>query len=142
MALDDDLLEGTHAEFQKEFPSVELRKIPVNLGSDPDAYMAKIISATEDVRVSILINNAGFLLMGFFDQRPVEQHIANIECNALAAIRLSHHFYNRMVAQNIKGCITFTSSAAFFLVRLICRPFPSKWSRASSYTDLRTLSSL
>ncbi|CDF39795.1 unnamed protein product [Chondrus crispus] len=115
VALDDDLLRITHTELQKEFPSVELRAVPVDLGSEPDAYMAKIATATEDVRVSILINNAGFLLMGFFDQRPMEQHIANIECNALAAMRLTHYFYNRMVNQNIKGCITFTSSAAFFM---------------------------
>lgn len=117
VALDDDLLKSTHAELQKEFPSVELRAVPVNLGSDPEVYMSQVAAATENVPVSILINNAGFLLMGFFEQRPIEQHIANVECNAMAAMRLTHHFYNKMVDQNIKGCITFTSSAAWFMVR-------------------------
>lgn len=129
VALDDDLLKSTHAELQKEFPSVELRAVPVNLGSDPEAYMSKVAAATENVPVSILINNAGFLLMGFFDQRPIEQHIANVECNALAGMRLTHYFYNRMVDQNIKGCITFTSSAAWFMVRKKDCQFPLRCRR-------------
>lgn len=116
VALDDELLQSTFTQLQEEFQSVEIRAIPVNLGADPEKYMARIAEATDDIQVSILVNNAGFLLMGFFEDKPVEQHMANIECNALSAIRLTHHFYKRMVDQGIKGCITFTSSAVIFMV--------------------------
>lgn len=124
VALDDALLKTAHAQLQKDFQSVEIRAIPVNLASDPQSYMSTIISATRDIRVSILINNAGFLLMSFFERRPLEQQIANVECNANAAVRLTHHFYSRMIDQRIHGLITFTSSAACFMVRpLFTIPF-------------------
>lgn len=117
VALDDDLLPITHAELQKGFPSVEIRAVPVNLGADSDKYMTRIAEATDDIQVSILFNNAGFLVMGFFEDKPIEQYMAIIECNALSAIRLTHYFYKRMVDQGIKGCIAFTSSAVMFMVR-------------------------
>lgn len=117
VALDDDLLQRTHTELRKEFPAVEIRAVPVNLGADPDKYMARIAEATNDIQVSILINNAGFLLMSFFEDKPIEQYMAIIQCNALSAIRLTHYFYKRMVDQEIKGCIAFTSSAVMFMVR-------------------------
>lgn len=116
VALDDDLLWPAHEELQKEFPTVQLRGVPVDLGSNPEAYMGAVAAATQDVPVSILINNAGFLIMDFFERRPVEQHMANMECNAGAAIRLSHYFYKRMVDQGVRGCIAFTSSASGFMV--------------------------
>jgi short-subunit dehydrogenase len=65
--------------------------------------------------VSIVVNNAGFLRMGYFDELDVEGHIGNIECNALAAIRITHLFYERMVNEKRRGCIAFTSSAAWFI---------------------------
>lgn len=117
VALDDKLLTETVREFSKDFPEVTIRAVAVDLGSRPDRYMRAIEQATHDVKVSILINNAGFLKMGFFDQISMDTHSVNMECNAIAAIRLTHHFYSRMIRDNIKGCITFTSSAVFFMVR-------------------------
>lgn len=118
VALDDGLLKETYSQFRKEFRDVEFRAIPVDLGCNPSAYMKAIHRGTADVRVSILINNAGFLLMGFFEKRDADIHLCNVECNALAAIRLTHYFYKRMIRDDIKGCITFTSSAAWFMVSL------------------------
>lgn len=61
------------------------------------------------------MNNAGYLRMGYFDELDVDGHIANVECNALAAIRITHLFYERMVREKRKGCMAFTSSAAWFI---------------------------
>lgn len=38
-------------------------QVGVNLGEDGD-YMEKIISATKDLRISLVFNNAGFLTAG------------------------------------------------------------------------------
>ena len=100
-------------------------------GSD---YFEKIVEATKDVEVQILFNNAGYVIhvqcvvvyqslqirlicpryivTGFFDQTPLERQMANMECNATAAARLTHHFVSRMVAAKLRGCVVFTSSAA------------------------------
>lgn len=104
---------------RRNFPSVQFRPIPVDLGKKPEVYMSAIIEATNDIPVSVVVNNAGYLMMGYFHNRSIEAQVANIECNTIAAVRITHHFYNRMIAEKMKGCITFTSSAAFFLVRFL-----------------------
>lgn len=116
VALDDDLLKTAYSDMKQQFPKVQVRAIPVNLGKSPEAYMKAVARGTEDVRVSIFVNNAGFLVMGFFHETSIERYMGNLECNATSAIRLTHYFYKRMIEQNIRGCIMYTSSAAFFLV--------------------------
>ncbi|CAN8076970.1 unnamed protein product [Agarophyton chilense] len=115
VALDDALLAEKHEQLCKEYPDVEFRPIGVDLGDSHGAYMQEIIKQTEGIDISILINNAGFLVLGFFNEQPIGKYIANLNCNATAAIRLTHHFYSLMVRKNIHGCIMFTSSAAWFL---------------------------
>lgn len=117
VALDDAFLPEAVAELARDFPDVAVRPVPVDLSAEPEVYMKAVRDATDDVSVSMLMNNAGFLLMGFFHDRPVAAHVANAECNAMAAVRLTHHFYKRMADEHVKGCITFTSSAALFMVR-------------------------
>lgn len=116
VALDDALLKSTHAALRAEYPGVELRAVGVDLGCNPEAYTAKVASATGDVRVSMLFNNAGFLNLCFFEKGAIGRHAANVECNAMAAVRLTHHFYGRMVGEGVRGLVAFTSSAAWFMV--------------------------
>lgn len=104
------------SEFADEVPEREFVSIPVDLGREPDTYMRTIKDATKELPVSIVVNNAGYLVMGFFHERGMDVHAANIECNALAAVRISHHFYSLMVENGRRGCITFTSSSALFMV--------------------------
>lgn len=115
IALDDTHLHDTHRQLTAAFPTLAFRAIAVDLAAPCEQYMPRIVEATDDIRVALLFNNAGYLLMGYFDQLPVHQHIANVQCNALAAVTLTHHFYSRMVRHNIRGCIAFTSSAVMFL---------------------------
>lgn len=129
VALDDQLLTNTISEFSQQFPDTRVVPIAVNLGRDPDDYMDKIRAATDDFPVSVCINNAGYLLMGFFHDRSVDQHISNIECNQLACVRITHHFYSRMVAENLRGCVTFTSSAAHFMPA----PFASMYAATKAF---------
>lgn len=119
IALENDLLHESHAELQKQYGAVELRAVGVDLGhygeGDND-YMKLIREATDDIPVSIVFNNAGYLLMGFFEKRNIDAHISNLECNSVSGVRIIHHFYSRMVTEGIKGCVVLTSSAASFLV--------------------------
>jgi NAD(P)-dependent dehydrogenase (short-subunit alcohol dehydrogenase family) len=97
-ALDDKLLTGCFAgtthflhallapsysllcflDMQKEFPSIEFRKVPVNLASgDPKTYMDPLIEATKDVHVQLVFNNAGFITTGFYSDVPLGRSMAN-----------------------------------------------------------------
>ena len=55
------------------------------------------------------------MVTGFFDQVPIEKLLANMECNATAAMAISHHFVQRMVTKRQRGCVVFTSSVAAFI---------------------------
>jgi hypothetical protein len=44
--------------------------------------------------------------------------MANLECNAVSAVQITHVFVTRMLAKRQRGCVVFTSSAA------ACQPCP------------------
>ena len=109
----------------------------MNLGT-PGAYLEKISEETKDIDVTVVFNNAGFMVTGFFDKtcaarcfscltplselahahRPLGKSMANVECNAVSAVQITHVFVTRMLAKKQRGCVVFTSSAA------ACQPCP------------------
>lgn len=110
VSLDDPLLQETYDELVRQFPERSFRKVGVNLGQP--GYMPHIQGATEDIDVQLVFNNAGYMLTGFFLQTPVEKQMENLECNAVCAMQITHHFVKKMKDKKMKGCVVFTSSAA------------------------------
>ena len=51
-------------------------------------------------------------------RRPLGKSMANVECNAVSAVQITHVFVTRMLAKKQRGCVVFTSSAA------ACQPCP------------------
>merc|ERR1712176_91191 len=98
-----------------QFPKQELKQVKANLSDSSGAWMTDVKATTKDVDVQLLFNNAGFILTGFFEQHPIEAHLANFHCNLTANVHLTHHFYSEMVAKGLKGCIVYTSSSAGFI---------------------------
>jgi short chain dehydrogenase len=96
------------------YPALQFRPVGVTFAPNVD-YMKPLVEATNDITVSIVFNNAGYMVTGFLDQTPIEKIMANIECNSLAAIRISHWFAQLWVSSGQKGCIVFTSSVAGFI---------------------------
>ena len=85
------------------------------------------------------IISAGFIVTGFLDQAPIGKLLANIECNAVAGVNISHHFVKKLVSQKKKGCIVFTSSVAGFIptpfaaMYAATKAFVSQFARYVSY---------
>ncbi|EIE24820.1 NAD(P)-binding protein [Coccomyxa subellipsoidea C-169] len=129
VALQDGLLDATFSELQAQFPKQTFRKVGVNLGKT--GYLEKIAEATADIDVQILFCNAGYMLTGFFENTPLEQQMANLECNAVCAVAITHHFLAKMVAKKLKGCIVFTSSAA----ASIASPFTALYAATKSFVS-------
>jgi hypothetical protein len=74
--------------------------------------MEQITSATNDILISIILNNAGYITTGMFADVPLPALMANYECNATCAVRITHHFLNRLLDAGRRGLIGFTSSPA------------------------------
>lgn len=79
----------------------------------------KIISATEDLQVGLLVNNAGKEDSGHFLQIPIETSIDTLELNCKAPLILTHHFAQGMAKRNKGGIIFMSSIVAFQGVPLI-----------------------
>ncbi|QDZ22034.1 short chain dehydrogenase [Chloropicon primus] len=116
VALPDEVLSGTYKELKKRFKRVEFREIGVNLGKT--GYLAEIEEATKDISVQVVFANAGYMLTGFFIDSTLDRQLANIECNAISSVSVTHHFVKRMVSEDKRGCVVYTSSAA------ACMPSP------------------
>jgi len=110
VALKDQLLTNVHETLTKQYPKLEFRAVGVDLTQD--TYMEPIKQATQDIDVSILFNNAGFVTIGFFSDLTLQRQLGNIECNMLAGVKLTHHFLNLMISKKLRGAIIFTSSPA------------------------------
>ena len=129
VALDDQLLSATFKELKKAFPAVAFRKVGVNLAASDGSYMGPIAEATAHIKVQLLFNNAGYIKTSFFHLSDLGAQLANLECNATSAVRITHHFYQRMMRDGMRGGIVFTSSAAGF----IPSPFASMYGATKAF---------
>jgi short-subunit dehydrogenase len=128
VSLDDDFLRETVKELKTAFPGLEFRPIGCTFAPGVD-YMKLIVDGTSDIEIPIIFNNAGFLVTGFFDQAPLGKLLANVECNATAAVNVTHHFVGRLVTARRRGCVVFTSSVAGF----IPTPFSGMYGATKSF---------
>lgn len=85
-ALDDTLMTSAKEYLSSKYPDVEFRYVPVDLGGPAEGYMIPIREATGDIPVNLIFNNAGYIKVGFFGLMPLEQILANINCNSISGI--------------------------------------------------------
>lgn len=114
VSLDDDILKATMKQLRDTYPKLEFRSVGCSFSPGVE-YLKKIKEVTNDIEIPIIFSNAGFLVTGFFDQAPLGKLLANMECNATAAVNISHHFISKLVSGKRKGCVVFTSSVAGFV---------------------------
>uniref|UniRef100_A0A6U3ADF4 Uncharacterized protein n=1 Tax=Lotharella globosa TaxID=91324 RepID=A0A6U3ADF4_9EUKA len=107
-------LSQTTEEMKKKYPECEFVSVGVRFAPGVD-YMTPIIEKTKDKKVQIIFNNAGYIVAEFFNQVPVEAQLSNVECNAVAPVKITHHFLSKLIDTNTKGCVVFTSSAAAYM---------------------------
>ena len=129
VALDDMLLISSGAELRNEFPERQFREVGVDLTLPGGEYMGPIAKATADIHVSLLFNNAGYIVTKFYHDAPVEVHLKNMQCNSVSAVRITHHFLQKMYASRRCGLVVFTSSAAAYLPS----PFTAFYSATKSF---------
>ena len=57
--------------------------------------------------------------------------LANVECNATASFAIAHFFLQKLVSEQLKGCIVFTSSVAGF----IPTPFAASYAATKAFVS-------
>lgn len=115
IALDNNDLRTATNTLQSRFPTQKFRAVPADLSLENGTYLDEIIAATHDIHVTLIFNNAGYILTGLFADRPLSAQLHNCHVNMLSTVRLTHHFANILLDTHSHGLIAFTSSSAGFL---------------------------
>jgi short-subunit dehydrogenase len=114
VSLPDKFLQETTDELKTAFPKQEFRAVAAKFDHKTD-YMPDIIKATSDVDIPIVFNNAGYIVTGFFDHTSLDAQLANVECNATATVKVTHHFLKLLLDKKLRGCFVFTSSPSGYI---------------------------
>ena len=115
VARDEPLFGTTVEELQAQFPDRAILRVNANLSDASGKWMDSVKAAVGDKDVQCIFLNAGFIVTGMFEQNAVEAHLANLHCNLTSNVWLSHYFYERLLAKQLRGCIVFTSSSASYI---------------------------
>jgi len=86
--------------------------LPADLTSEDD--LRRVEARIENAaNLELLVNNAGFGIMGRFYQRPIEGFVKMHQLHVMAAMRLSHAALRGMVERGRGGLINVSSVAGF-----------------------------
>src|SRR5947209_4060272 len=98
-----DELERRHA--------VRTRIVPVDLAADD--FLPVVATATHDLDIGLLVNNAGVLAAGRFLDHDLTDELNQLNLNTRAVLVLAHHFGRRMRERRRGGVVFLASTLAF-----------------------------
>lgn len=92
---------------------VKVTPIACDLGqAGAGKTLAREISSRE-LRIDVLVNNAGFGFTGAFADTPIEQQLGMIDLNVRALTELTHIYWQGMLQRGAGGVLNVASTAAF-----------------------------
>jgi uncharacterized protein len=120
-----DLLQALAERLHHEF-GVEVRALVQDL-ADPQAA-ARIEAAADGLEVGLLVYNAAFSAVGPFLERPVSDHLRELETNQRTPLLLLYAFGERLRVQGHGGVILMSSLSA-----LQGAPYIANYAATKSY---------
>ena len=105
-----ELLQSLASNLSTKY-NAETKIIPLDL-SAADA-VEQIAENTKDVEVGLLVYNAAFSAIGPFLERPIEDHLKEINTNAFTPLKLIYLFAEHMLARGRGGIVLMSSLSAF-----------------------------
>lgn len=100
-------------EIKREFPTVEVTVIQVDLTKPNSASELYYEIKDRNLRVDVLVNNAGFGMLGEFSKLDVQRQIDMIQVNAAALTELTHYVLQEMRQRGEGKILNVASTAAF-----------------------------
>ncbi len=100
-------------ELKEMYPENNIEVIPCDLGSETGAEYLYNEIKKRNIKVDILINNAGFGLFGEFYETDIEKEKKMIDLNVKALVELSKYFLQEMLERNSGKILNVASIAAF-----------------------------
>ncbi|TQV89482.1 SDR family NAD(P)-dependent oxidoreductase [Aliikangiella coralliicola] len=110
LARRSERLDALGSELAKRY-GIQCRSVVADLNAQD--FLTSVAEQTADLKIGILVNNAGFTNQGEFlkNDLAAEERLVNVNCRAVTT--LAHH-YGRLMCQRERGAIIFTASIVGF----------------------------
>ncbi|WP_413306661.1 SDR family oxidoreductase [Bacillus sp. 1P10SD] len=118
--------ESTLNELKQTYSNVEVTVIPKDLSVPGAAKEVYEEVEQNGISVDVLVNNAGFGLMGKFDELELEKQSNMIQLNITALTELTYYFLPKMKQRKSGRILNVASTAAFQPGPLMAVYFASK----------------
>ncbi|MDX2129312.1 MAG: SDR family oxidoreductase [Chloroherpetonaceae bacterium] len=92
---------------------IDVKILALDLSKPESAEVVKDFCQTSKIEVEILINNAGFGLLGSFAYQKLKTYEEMIELNISTLVKLTHLFLPEMISRKSGGVINVASTGAF-----------------------------
>jgi uncharacterized protein len=100
-------------KLEREF-GVDVETLVADLSETGGAQFINNQVHPDERTIDVLINNAGFATYGPFNQEPIESIIAQIQCNVISAVRLTHAILPSMRSRGAGEIVHTAAVGAFF----------------------------
>jgi uncharacterized protein len=118
---DKEELSNVAQNLEREF-GVDVEILVADLSETDGAQFIVNQIHPDERTIDVLINNAGFAKYGSFDLEPIESIIAQIQCNAISAVRLTHAILPSMRSRGA-GEIVHTAAVGAFFPMPLCATY-------------------
>lgn len=112
IARNEELLQKLKEEIEATH-NVKVAFLAVDLSAPAAAQEVLDWCAQNNYPVSVLVNNAGYGLVGTFDAYPLEQHLNMLQLNCATLIQLTYLFLPQLKLQPRAHILNIGSSAAY-----------------------------
>ncbi|ABF42577.1 short-chain dehydrogenase/reductase SDR [Candidatus Koribacter versatilis Ellin345] len=119
----EPLLQEAGAEFSKTY-GVEHRIVLADLSEE--GFMDRLIPATDDLDIGLVISNAGTASPGEFLKRDRVSMLEIIRLNALSHLEIAHHFGERLARRGRGGLLMSGAMGAMVGLPFMAAESPSK----------------
>jgi short-subunit dehydrogenase len=104
------LLESLAQSLSEKYAITVVRNLALDL-ADPQAA-GRIVQATDDIEVGLLVYNAAYSAIGSFFQRPLDDHLLELATNCRTPLALVHALGQRMLGRSRGGILLMSSLSA------------------------------
>ena len=107
--IDDSKLRATEKELLELSPKAKIVTLVIDL-SQIESHISRILTATENLDISILVNNAGLFRYGPFDSIDKNDMLQIARVNTIAPLLLTREFIGRLRNRSKRSAIINMSS--------------------------------
>ncbi len=100
-------------EIQQSYKNIEVTIIPKDLSVHGAAKEVFEEMESRGIDIDVLVNNAGFGLMGKFDELDIQKELNMIQLNISALTELTYYCLQKMKQRNSGRILNVASTAAF-----------------------------